>query len=76
MSASLLPICLTTRARKVWFEQVHLARRFGASNLVITPFFVDFDAEFGSPFARIVSQLPTIRPEPCFRFLPAPDSES
>jgi hypothetical protein len=28
-----------------------------------TPFFVHFDAEFGSSFGRIVSELPTNHPE-------------
>jgi hypothetical protein len=48
--------------QKSHFEQVHRVSEFGGLNLVKIPFFVHFDAEFGSSFGRIVSELATIHP--------------
>ena len=38
---------------------LHTTVKFKRRTISVTPFFVHFDAEFGWPFARIVSQLPT-----------------
>jgi hypothetical protein len=51
-----------TSPQKSGFEQVHLARRFGASNLVITPFCMHYVWSGWCNRSQIISGSPTIRP--------------
>ena len=48
---------------KSHFDQVHVASRASEPNLAKTPFFVHFDATFGSSVVGLFSELTTTQPE-------------